>query len=73
MSRLVCARCGLAVYLWGSPRGRTFWKHAAGGRSEPSCGQAPDLMSRTEYDRQARLSAQVNAVMQWWNAALELT
>lgn len=68
MSRLVCARCGLAVYLWGSRNG-TFWKHAAGGRSAPACDQAPDPMSRTEFDRQARLLAQVNAVLCWKPAA----
>jgi hypothetical protein len=60
-SRFVCARCGLAVYWCGSVRGRRFWKHAAGGHSM-SCGQGPDPMLRTEFDRQARLLAQVTAV-----------
>ncbi|ASR39915.1 hypothetical protein BAY61_32035 (plasmid) [Prauserella marina] len=58
-SRFVCARCGLAVYRCGSVRGRLFWKHAAGGRSAVSCRQTPDPMPRAEFDRQARLLAQV--------------
>ena len=58
-SQYVCARCGLGAISWRTGR----WKHAAGGRSAPSCGQPPDVMPRAEYERQNRLQAKVDAVM----------
>lgn len=60
-SRYVCAKDGLAVRPWGR-NGSTFWKHCSGGRSNRSCGSTPDVMARADYERQARLQAQVNAV-----------
>lgn len=61
-SGYVCARCGLAVYRFGR-RGTRFWKHAAGGRSAPSCGKLPEPMPRVEHERQNRLQARVNAAL----------
>ena len=49
-SRWVCARCGVAVYMWGAGAGFT-WKHATGGwRGPKSCGQKPMPVERTQYE-----------------------
>jgi hypothetical protein len=53
-SQFVCNTCGLAIYLWRGER----WKHAAGGRSTPSCGKVPVVAKREDYER--NLAAALN-------------
>lgn len=47
-SRYVCKRDGLAVHIWGSRTGKTFWKHSTGGGGKLSCGKAPQVVERPE-------------------------
>lgn len=46
-SRFICARCGLGVYTWGA---KATWKHAASGRTGPSCGKPARVVERAVYE-----------------------
>jgi hypothetical protein len=52
-SEFVCARCGLTIQYW-----YFGWKHSGGWRTQPSCGQKPIPVRRSDYvARQAAYEA----------------
>ena len=54
-SNFICMRCEVSVIRW-----MDGWKHATGGNGYRSCGKAPLIVSRAEYDRD--ITAMVDAV-----------
>ena len=56
-SKLVCKRCGQPVIGW-----RDGWKHATGGRSDPTCGKPPIPVDRAQYE--AEIDSVVDAVLE---------